>query len=437
MIQSLVLVSLSYLSLAQDAAPPRTLLTLSAPTPGSSFGAALACTGDLDGDGIADLAVGSPGSNTYGTNAGNVRIYSGRTGVLLREMQGQPATRFGEALANPGDVDDDGHDDLLIGAPYASPFVHLFSGKTGALLFTLHGARGSRFGSALAGAGDVDGDGVLDVAVGEPQHDAPVGDNAGRVSVFSGATGELVFEVTGSLPFDQLGMQIAGAGDVDGDGHADLHVAAPFFDGMGGASGFNVGRILLLSGATGSPLSAIHGELAGDRLGTWLAVGADVDGDGIGELACGAPGADGPAGGFDSGVAQLRSGAGGELLLEVHGPDPGGFAGVVAAPMDVDGDGVADLVFGAPSSLKERGRVRVSSGEDGSTLHDIEGPSALGWFGASLCTLGDADGDGRHDLAIGAPGHEDHTGLTGKVVVVSFSRGPRPHRPDRTPPPVR
>ena len=422
-----VLPFLSILPLPPQATPPvrpRVLLTLRSPNPGSRFGAAIADAGDLDRDGRSDIVVGSPRSPLYGENAGNVRVHSGADGRLLWELQGQPGTRFGTSVASPGDVDGDGFPELLIGAPFGDAFVHLFSGRHGTLLFTFRGDSGSRFGASLAGAGDVDGDGVPDVVIGEPHSDASA-PNAGRVWVHSGATGELLFDWRGTGTFDFFGHRVAAAGDLDADGHGDVLVGAPFVD----AGGFNAGGIAAYSGATGAPLYAVYGTRPGDQLGTWLASGLDpfasAPGSGPLPFATGAPGADDlGAGLFDTGAGQLRAGLDGSVEVEGFGPEAGVFAGTVAAPLDCDGDGTLDLITGAPSALGGLGTVSFVSGQDGSVLLRMDGSEPNGWFGGALATLSDVDGDGAPDLAIGAPGHEDRTDLVGAVYVVSFGGGP-------------
>ncbi len=421
MIHALVSLCLLAATPAQETLQPRVLHELSSPAAGDRFGAALADAGDLDQDGLSDLIVGSPRSAVYGDNAGNVRIYSGSDGRLLREIQGQPGSHFGSAVANPGDIDRDGFPDLLIAAPFGDAFVQLLSGKDGSLLFTFRGNSGSRFGQSVAGAGDVDGDGVLDVVIGEPQYDT-IANNTGRVRVYSGADGSVLHELTGTAPFDLFGTQVAGAGDVDRDGRADFLVGAPFTD----AKAFNAGGVAIFSGVTGAPLLAVYGSQMGDQLGTWLRGGSpavDVDGDDVPDFACGIPGADIPGGPFDAGAAQIRSGTDGRLLVQAYGPEAGGFAGVVSSPMDCNGDGTGDLVLGAPSALGNLGMVSLNSGHDGSLILQLNGSQPSGWYGAALTTLSDVDGDGAPDLAIGAPGYEDDTTLVGRVYIVSFGNG--------------
>jgi hypothetical protein len=145
-------------------------------------------------------------------------------------------------LAGVGDIDGDGVPDLAAGAPYQNVAgqgdrgqVFLFSGASGARLLTLNDTdpqAGAYFGLALAGVGDVDGDGVPDLAVGAPNKEVAGQDAQGQVFVFSGASGQLVLTLTKPSPQAQaqFGWTLAGVGDVDGDGVPDLAVGAPFQD---------------------------------------------------------------------------------------------------------------------------------------------------------------------------------------------------------------
>ena len=214
------------------------LHTLNNPTPQERawFGSALAEVGDIDGDGVPDLAVGADGQFVGGREAqGQVFLFSGATGQRLRTLDNptpQEGARFGFALAKVGDMDGDGAPDLAVGAfeqavggRFAQGQVFLFSGATGQRLQPLNDPipqELARFGWALAGVGDVDGDGVPDLAVGAPfQH---VGSNLirGRVFLFSGATGQRLQTLKAA---EGLGFALAGVGDVDGDSVPDLAVA--------------------------------------------------------------------------------------------------------------------------------------------------------------------------------------------------------------------
>ncbi|MCB9898487.1 MAG: FG-GAP repeat protein [Planctomycetes bacterium] len=383
---------------------------------GDRFGAALVAPGDVDGDGRADLAVGASGRDGVQPSAGRVSLLSS-DGALLWQLEGDEAfARLGSALASAGDVDGDGVPDVAAGEPSGAGGkgrLCVLSGVDGALLLQVDGAaQGDRFGSSLAGVGDVDRDGVPDLLVGAPDSDAG-GTNAGRACVLSGADGSELAAWQGET-FDLFGLSVAAAGDVDLDGVPDVLVGAPFDDG----GAFNGGALVVLPGQGGDALGTLFGAGVGDQLGTWVAGVGDVDGDGVPDAAAGAPGDDGSA--LDAGAVHVRAGAGGAQLLVIAGQGEGEGLGVVCGAGDLDGDGRADLAVGAPSSDAagdDAGRVRLVSAS-GAELCAADGFGVRAWLGAALTALGDTDGDGRPEVAAGAPVHDDVLSRPGRLVVL-------------------
>ena len=262
------------------------------------FGAATAGPGDLTGDGVPDFVVGAPEESSGLLYAGRAYVYSGADGTLVRTLVSpdpQESGLFGARVEPVSDLDADGVSELLVVALRERPSpgsaelgrVHVFSGATGALLFTLDSGIPNSLSTPtgdLADLGDLDGDGTVDIAVGATN----VGDN-GVVLVFSGATGALVrtLEVDLGEPADaQFGQAIVPLGDVDLDGVPDLFVGAPFANDQG----TRAGRAFLISGATGETLLALsstHPRLNGQfgRTVAW----ADIDGDGANDPVVGAP----------------------------------------------------------------------------------------------------------------------------------------------------
>jgi hypothetical protein len=252
---------------------------------GDNFGWSVAGLGDVDGDLVCDFAASSRGSVTS-----YVAVHSGASGALLYTVTAKPAYTFGAALARIDDVDHDGLPDLLVGeygeslGSGGSGAVHLYGGGNGAWIRSLFGDGGTdqTFGFSVAGVGDLDGDGVPDLAVGAPELRYLSSDTDGSVFVYSGATGALLREWSGLGEKVFFGQSVVDAGDVNGDGVSDLLVGAPganrLFDDQNGAA-------YLYSGATLAPIVYRLGDQLASQFGATVASVGDVDGDGSADFA--------------------------------------------------------------------------------------------------------------------------------------------------------
>ncbi|RMH04724.1 MAG: hypothetical protein D6702_02415 [Planctomycetota bacterium] len=372
---------------------------------GDECGRGLAVVGDVDGDGAADYALGIPRADPYArTDAGVVEIRSGADGRLLRSLIGQAAGDWlGSALAAPGDLDRDGVPDLVAGAGNASGHagsVLAWSGDDGRLLWRVDGAASlDRLGDALAPVPDLDGDGVTEILAGAPGADPNGVLNAGTAWLLSGATGAVLTVFAGSGANDKFGSALAAVGDFDGDGAADLAVGAPYADrGLA-----NTGRVEVFSGAGGALLAAFDGPSEEARFGYAIAGLDDLDGDGVPELLVGAPNA-----GLAPGAAWVLSGRTGAPLYQHFEGRSHAFGQRVAACGDLDGDGLADYLVGIPywddkeKQLASCGRVILFSAGDGRKLWELTGAGSGDTLGDALAA-GDLDGDGRAELLLGAP----------------------------------
>jgi len=307
--------------------------------------------GDADGDGVNDICAAADEDDVpgIGTNAGSARIVSGATGATIRTLNGQsPNDLFGRTTSPLGDVDGDGRDDVVIGSlndvvpGNGTGSARVFSGATGAQLHVFPSPAGNiGFGSIVGRAGDVNGDGFADVIVGAPNADVGA-NNSGSAFVFSGATGALLHRFDGTAAGDRLGAGVDGGIDFDLDGCDDLLVGAPGDDQQSN----NSGAVFVFSGKTGAQLAKIVVNGSDKGLGERVRGGGDVDGDGYQDFVASAPQAD--AGGMNSGRVYAFSGRDGSLVRSVGGPAAGWNMGNdLGGGFDVDGDGLADAIAGA------------------------------------------------------------------------------------------
>ena len=401
-----------------------TLWMAQSETLGDRFGAALASLPDLDGDGLSELLVGAPNRQPVGFGTkGHAYVLSGASGAVLRVHEGwNKGDRMGHSVAKLADLDGDGVADYGAGAIWAIDVtesgidapgaIGLWSGADGHALAPVAGtAKWECFGAALDALGDVDGDGIGDLLASARFGGAPQGDPdlaPGHVRILSGATGALLAQVAGAAPGDWLGISAIALPDLDGDELPDIAAGA-------WPAEHEQGRVEILSGDDGTVLGSFEGSGPGDSFGYALAALPDLDGDGRAELAIGAPLA-------SSGQGQLLivSPATGQTLLTIEGQDEGERLGMaVVAIGDRDGDGLPELAIGAPFWNDALGRVLIVSPATGQALATIMGQGSDGNFGEALQLVPDLTGDGAPELAIGAP----LSGVTepcGRAVVVSL-----------------
>jgi len=446
---------------------------------GDYSGSSVAAAGDINGDGIDDLIIGARNASPHGnTSAGSSYVVFGRsTGfdstLALSSLDGSTGFRIdgaaagglaGYSVSAAGDVNGDGIDDLIIGAPISlfragSSYV-VFGRSTGFSatldLSSLDGNNGFRLdgvapfdysGVSVSGAGDINGDGIGDLVVGARGAKSGAGSSYvvfGRSTRFSAGLdlssldGNNGFRLDGVTANDRSGRSVSAAGDINGDGIDDLIIGAHFADNQAGSSYVVFGRsdgfsaTLALSSLDGGNGFRLPGVSAGDYSGFSVSTAGDINGDGIDDLVIGAYRA-GPDGQFSAGSSYVvfgRTTGFGQFLALSSLDGNTGFrldgaaefdrAGIsVSTAGDINGDGIDDLIIGAeladPDGNAAAGSSYVVFGRstgfdstlalsslDGSTGFRIDGAAAGGLAGYSVSEAGDINGDGLDDLVIGA-----------------------------------
>ena len=408
--------------------------------PYGRFGESIAPAGDVDGDGVPDIVVGAPSEGD--DRPGQAHVFSGASGSALVSLASDnPQKRGNFGIGVAGSSNGSQGVRVIVTAPRESAGrsaprggnLYLYKGTSSDVEDDTDSPNESpngRFGFSIASAPDVDGDGISDVVVGAPSEvisKEPA--TTGRVYVLSGEDGDDVVELESQQEGVRLfGFSVDGMPDLNGDGTPDIVVGAV---GTSASSQPRyAGAVYVYSGEDERFLLSMSSPngVADGRFGSAVAHVGDINGDDIPDVVVGAPGERTDVGN-EVGRAYVFSGANGSLLHTLTSPSPqssGRFGESVAGEIDINGDGMPDVLVGAPSEASSAGRVHAFNGADGSLLATLQSPrdATNGGFGTSLSTIGDLDGDGSRDVLVGATGESAPDGTERSGAAYVFSGAP-------------
>ncbi|MBK9227381.1 MAG: FG-GAP repeat protein [Ignavibacteria bacterium] len=397
-----------------------------APNANTRFGWAVESSGDVNGDGYCDILIGALNfaSINFPFHIGQAFIYFG--GSILNNSPdvsfiGENISyQFSGSLSMPGDLNNDGFDDVIVGEALYNNYTDTYKGR----LSLYHGGVSmdsiadriiygdnlyNRYGYSVSGAGDVDGDGVNEFLAGAPLSEY-AGTDAGMVYLYKGSESSTDIEdleLTG-LPVEQFGYSVSSAGDFNADGFEDVIVGAP----KANSNGTESGKASIFYGGplwNTSPDITINGFAAFDHFGTSVSQAGDVNQDSYDDLIIGAPEND--AAGVDAGRAYIYFGgpsADGVADLILTGEAAGDrFGFCVSKAGNVNGDLARDVIVGAPfnnAGANQSGRCYIYFG--GTAMNNVAdvvmNKTIPGlWFGISCSYAGNVNADQYDDVIIG------------------------------------
>ncbi len=441
------------------------------PVLGANAGYSVASAGDVDGDGLDDILIGAPGLNSQ--SSGHAYLFLGSSMVNNQNLSqpdyafvGEgPGDEFGYSVASAGDVDGDGLDDILIGAPN-----HLNeSGRIYLMLGSSLGVPGAgpinantadykiqgeynedQAGKHFSSAGDIDGDNLDDLLFGVPGHASPGSLMSGKAYLMLGVSlgadsflnlGNSDYHFTGQSSHNSLGASVASAGDVNGDGFDDILIGETGYDD---GANQEIGRVGLFYGGnfglfiTQYDFSQAEYTFVGQSsysfAGSSVSSAGDVDEDGLDDILIGSYAHDGYSGAAylvsSTNLQSLPSQS--EIALQTStykffGESADDYAGYsVSSAGDVDNDGIPDILVGAYGYNTDRGRgyLYLGSSLEGAAVHQLSnadyiftGDSVGDNAGFSVNGGGDFNGDGLPDILIGVPQDDPVNNNAGSVGV--------------------
>jgi len=401
-------------------------------TAGSNFGYSVATAGDVNGDGYSEIIVGAP--NWNGT--GKAYVYHGSPAGLSvtnnwQKQITQAGADFGNSVSTAGDINNDGYSDVIIGAPRSNDGqsdegrANIYLGSSTGLSDLIHvrlevNSVNAYLGQSVSFAGDVNGDGYSDVIVGADRFTNDQQEE-GRAYIYlgsaSGITNSPFWTVESNQAFAQLGNSVSTAGDVNGDGLSDVIVGAKFYEN----DFSNEGNVYVYYGHASSMSTTAAWTKDIDQVNAFfgysVGTAGDVNGDGFADVIIGSIGF--ASGESNEGKAYVFFGSSSGLSTSSDWADQSNqitayFGFSVATAGDVNGDGFSDIIVGAmryDNMETDEGSAFIYYGyADGlrtlvNWTFELNQESA--YFGWSVSTAGDVNGDGYSDVILGAPKYEN------------------------------
>jgi len=394
----------------------------------SYFGCAVASAGDINGDAYDDIIIGAYGYDNAETGAGKAYVYYGASSGpgTIADWSAQGSFRYhsvGQSVATAGDVNNDGYDDVIVGAwNYDQVFV--FYGSSSGLKETPDwtadfGADPREwFGYSVSTAGDVNNDGYDDIIIGMPGYgNGQSGE--GRSLVFHGSADGLNATPNWTFEINQqdahLGYSVSTAGDVNGDGYSDVIVGAY---NQGPGEGYAHVFYGSASGLSLTPGWTAKSNIAGAYFGYSVSTAGDVNGDGYSDVIIGANGYN-SGGLYNVGRAYVYHGSSSGLSATPNWTAQGSqqyayFGSSVSTAGDINGDGFSDVIVGADGKgygtlTGVIGRAYIYKGSSSGLSTSYDWTSSTGQpddrYGFSVAKAGDVNGDKAGDVIVGTPNY--------------------------------